>query len=192
MKNVLNIKMRILHTYYLLQIKITAYTVEMNSSTISEASCPLANVTNPYTVPLAGFCIFARYIDLRILLPCNCHLVQLWLHLITKFLLSSIAQYQGNLFWLIKHSSNSFWLFYNVFLMGDYFLENRNLLEEGDETMHGGSRDLRYPWCILLRFFPLWSPSCVLLSLASLHDDGHIKSEIPLSCPLQIDDGCAC
>lgn len=168
MKNVLNIKMRILHAYYLLQIKITAYTDQMNSSTISEASCPLVNVTNPYTVPTAGFCFFAQYTDLRILLPCNCHLVHLWLCLITKFLLSSIEQYQDNLLWLIKRSSNSFWLFYNVSLMGDYFLKNRNLLEERDKNTHGGSRDLRRPWCILLKFFPLWSPSCALLSLMTV------------------------
>lgn len=71
MKNVLNIKMKIPHTYYLLQIKITAYIVEINSSTISEASCPLGNFANPYTVPVAGFCIFVQYMDLRILLPCN-------------------------------------------------------------------------------------------------------------------------
>lgn len=77
MKNALNIKMKILHTYYLLQTKITAYIVEINSSTISEASCPLGDVTNPYTVPVAEFCIFVQYIDLRILLPCNCHLVHL-------------------------------------------------------------------------------------------------------------------
>jgi len=71
MKKVLNIKMKILHTYYLLQIKITAYIVEINSSTISEASCPLGNVTNPYTVPFAGFSNFVQDMDLRILLSCT-------------------------------------------------------------------------------------------------------------------------
>lgn len=58
MKNVLNIKMKILLTHYLLQIKITAYMVEINLSTISETSCPSGNVTNPCTVWIAGFCIF--------------------------------------------------------------------------------------------------------------------------------------
>lgn len=68
MKNVLNGKTNIPHTYYLLQIKITAYKIEINSPTISEASCPSGNVTSPYTVPAAGFCTFVQCIDLRILL----------------------------------------------------------------------------------------------------------------------------
>lgn len=58
MKNVLNIKMKIPHTYYLLQIKITEYIFEINSSTLSESSCPLENLTNPHTVPIDVFCIF--------------------------------------------------------------------------------------------------------------------------------------
>lgn len=95
MKNVLNIKMKIPHTYYLLQIKITEYISEINSSTISESSCPLENVTNPHTFTIDVFCIFVQYTDLRILLPCYCHLIHLWLHFITKsstFLYSTISR----------------------------------------------------------------------------------------------------
>lgn len=48
--------MKIPHTHYLLQIKITEYIFEVHSSTISESSCPSENVTNPHTVPINVFC----------------------------------------------------------------------------------------------------------------------------------------
>lgn len=142
MKTVLNIKMKIPHTYYLLQIKITEYISEINSSTISESSCPLENVTNPHTVTTDVFCIFVQYIDLRILLPCYCHLLHLWLHFITKSSLFSTAQYQDHLFGHIKHSSNSFWLFCNDSLTGDSLLEKQNLLEEEDKKCAWGKQGI--------------------------------------------------
>lgn len=120
-----------------------------------------------------------------------CHLIHLWLHLITEILLSSIAQYQDHLFGLIKHSSNSLWLFCNVSLMGDNLPENRKLLEEGDRNAYIGNRDLRCLWSILLKFSPS-GPLLVPFSPLPLLDDSDIKSEILLLGHLQIDDGCAC
>lgn len=148
MKNVLNIKMKIWYTHYLLQIKITEYIFEINSSNISESSCPLENVTNPHTITIDVSCTSVQYIDLRILLPCYCQLIHLWLHFITKSSLFSTAQYQDHLFGCIKHSSNSFWLFCNKSLTGDSHLEQRNLQKQRTKMCLGAAGN----WC-------LWSTS---------------------------------
>lgn len=144
-----------------------------------------------HTVPTDVFCIFVQYMDLKNSLPCYCHLTHLCLHFITKPSLFSTAQYQDHLFGHIKHSSNSFWLFRSESLMGHPLLENRNLLEGEDKDVLGGSRELM-PLKHFIRFFSLWPPSCVLLCLASLLHDSHIKSEILLLGHLQRDGGCTC
>lgn len=153
MKNALNGKTNIPHTYYLLQIKITAYKIEINSSTISEATCPSGNVTSPYAAPAAAFCTFVQCMDLRILLPCNCHVTHLCLHLTTKTRPSSTAQYRDHLFGLLKYFSNGFWLLCNASLTGDNNREVRDLRGEGDRSSRGGSRCLRS----ILLFLPVWS-----------------------------------
>lgn len=92
MKNVLNIKMKIPHTYYLLQIKTAEYIFEINSSTISESSCPLENVTNPHTIPLKVFCaVYAPKNFTSMLLPPYIFVTTLYNQILT-FLYSTISR----------------------------------------------------------------------------------------------------